>query len=178
VGTKLTEEEFARLESLAAASGQSVSEWAREALLAATTPTPTNPSNNQNQDAVLGEVLALRAIVLNLFYELAAGERITVERMKEIIGRADAKKGQLAPLDSQTSSATSRACVESMVSLGRALVRQLLALKFGQPRVMALDELIYEACHAAFTPYTIAPHVPPRGRKRRGNPFRPVRLAC
>ena len=30
VGTKLTEEEFARLESLAAASGQSVSEWARE----------------------------------------------------------------------------------------------------------------------------------------------------
>ena len=98
VGTKLTEEEFARLESLAAASGQSVSEWAREALLAATTPTPSspsNPSNNQNQDAVLSEVLALRAIVLNLFYELAAGEQITVERMKEIIGRADAKKGQL-----------------------------------------------------------------------------------
>ena len=94
VGTKLTEEEFARLESLAAASGQSVSEWAREALLAATTPTPSNPSN-QNPDAVLGEVLALRAIVLNLFYELAAGEQITVERMKEIIGRADAKKEQL-----------------------------------------------------------------------------------
>lgn len=95
VGTKLTEEEFARLESLAAASGQSVSEWARSALLAATTPTPSNPSNNPNQDAVLAEVLALRAIVLNLFYELAAGEQITVERMKEIIGRADAKKEQL-----------------------------------------------------------------------------------
>ena len=96
VGTKLTGEEFARLESLADASGQSVSEWAREALLAATTPTPnSNPSNNQNQDTVLGEVLALRAIVLDLFYELAAGEQITVERMKEIIGRADAKKEQL-----------------------------------------------------------------------------------
>ena len=35
------------------------------------------------------------AIVLNLSYELAAGEQITVERMKEIIGRADAKKEQL-----------------------------------------------------------------------------------
>ena len=100
VGTKLTEEEFARLESLAAASGQSVSEWAREALLAATTPTPshpptTNPNPNNSNDAVLGEVRALRAIVLNLFYDLAKGEEITVERMKEIIGRADAKKEQL-----------------------------------------------------------------------------------
>ncbi|MBY0507036.1 MAG: hypothetical protein K2X03_24175 [Bryobacteraceae bacterium] len=97
VGTKLTEEEFARLESLAAAAGQSVSEWARSALLAATTPTPvglsTNPNpNNQNQDAVLGEVRALRAIVLNLFFDLANGEEITVESVKEIIAKADAKK--------------------------------------------------------------------------------------
>lgn len=93
MGTKLTVEEFARLESLAAASGQSVSEWARGALLAATTPTPNSPSNNQNQDAVLGEVRALRAIVLNLFYDLASREPVTVERMREIIARADARKG-------------------------------------------------------------------------------------
>jgi hypothetical protein len=96
VGTKLTEDEFARLESLAAASGQSVSEWARSALLAATTPTPVsnpNPNNNQNQDAVLGEVRALRAIVLNLFFDLANGEEITVESVKEIIAKADARKG-------------------------------------------------------------------------------------
>jgi hypothetical protein len=97
VGTKLTEEEFARLESLAAASGQSMSEWARGALLAATaaattTPTPTTNPNNQNQDAVLGEVRALRAIVLNLFFDLANGDEITVERMQEIIARADTKK--------------------------------------------------------------------------------------
>jgi hypothetical protein len=93
VGTKLTEEEFARLESLAAESGQSVSEWARSALLTATTPTPTNPNPNNSDDAaLLGEVRALRAIVLNLFYDLANGEEITVERMQEIIARADAKK--------------------------------------------------------------------------------------
>lgn len=98
VGTKLTEEEFARLESLAAESGQSVSEWARGALLAAATvPTlASNPNpNNSNDAAVLGEVRALRAIVLNLFYGLANGEEITVERMQEIIAKADAKKGQL-----------------------------------------------------------------------------------
>ena len=94
VGTKLTEEEFARLESLAAASGQSVSEWARSALLAATTPTPTipNPNPNNPNDAVLAEVRALRAIVLNLFFDLANGEEITVESVKEIIAKADAKK--------------------------------------------------------------------------------------
>jgi hypothetical protein len=87
VGTKLTEEEFARLESLAAATGQSVSEWAREALLAATTPTPNPNPNNSNDAAVLGEVRALRAIVLNLFFDLAKGEEITVERVQEIIAR-------------------------------------------------------------------------------------------
>jgi hypothetical protein len=94
VGTKLTEEEFARLESLAAAAGQSVSEWARGALLAATTPTPEpgNPNPNNSNDAVLGEVRALRAIVLNLFFDLANGEEITVESVKEIIAKADAKK--------------------------------------------------------------------------------------
>lgn len=93
VGTKLTVEEFARLESLAAAAGQSVSEWAREALLAATTPTPNPNPNYSNDAAVLGEVRALRAIVLNLFFDLAKGEEITVERMREIIARADARKG-------------------------------------------------------------------------------------
>ncbi|MBM3787693.1 MAG: ribbon-helix-helix protein, CopG family [Acidobacteria bacterium] len=94
VGTKLTEEEFARLESLAAATGQSVSEWARSALLAAATPTPTvpNPNPNNSNDVVLGEVRALRAIVLNLFFDLANGEEITVESVKEIIAKADAKK--------------------------------------------------------------------------------------
>jgi len=93
VGTKLTEEEFARLESLAAEAGQSVSEWARSALLAATTPsTPSNPSNPNPDPEVLAEVRALRAIVLNLFFDLANGEEITVERMKEVIAKADAKK--------------------------------------------------------------------------------------
>jgi hypothetical protein len=39
-------------------------------MLAATTPPPSNPSiNNSSQDAVLGEVRALRAIVLNLFLD-------------------------------------------------------------------------------------------------------------
>jgi hypothetical protein len=96
VGTKLTEEEFAQLEALAAAAGQSVSEWARSALLATTTPSSPNPNpnNNHNQDAVLGEVRALRAIVLNLFFDLANGEEITVESVKEIIAKADAKKGR------------------------------------------------------------------------------------
>jgi len=69
-----------------------VSEWARSALLAATTPTPGSPNPNHSNDAVLGEVRALRAIVLNLFYDLANGDQITVERMQEIIARADTKK--------------------------------------------------------------------------------------
>lgn len=46
-----------------------------------------------SNDAVLGEVRALRVIVLNLFFDLAKGEEITVESVREIIAKADAKKG-------------------------------------------------------------------------------------
>lgn len=42
---------------------------------------------------MLGEVRALRAIVLNLFFDLANGEEITVESVKEIIAKVDARKG-------------------------------------------------------------------------------------
>ncbi len=58
VGTKLTEAEYERLERAAEARGLKLGEWARE---------------------------ALRTIVLNVMYELAAGEEIDAERMRSLI---------------------------------------------------------------------------------------------
>jgi hypothetical protein len=37
-------------------------------------------------------VLALRTILLNLFYALSRGERMTAEQMQQVIERADADK--------------------------------------------------------------------------------------
>jgi hypothetical protein len=75
VGTKLTEEEYARLEAAAARSGRTVGEWCREELLhaasaagengngSATAAAPASPA----EETLLAEVLALRTILLNLF---------------------------------------------------------------------------------------------------------------
>ena len=45
---------------------------------------------------MLAEVLALRTILLNAFYRLAQGEKLTEEGMQAIIDRADASKLQKA----------------------------------------------------------------------------------
>jgi hypothetical protein len=86
ITAKVTEEECASLEKLAAASGQTVSEWCREVLLERVSGT------DGQEPMVLAEVLALRTILLNLFYALGRGEEITGKEMQEIIARADAEK--------------------------------------------------------------------------------------
>ena len=75
-GTKLTEGEYERLERAAQARGLKLGEWVREVLLEACEPA------SRAEQAVLEEVLALRTIVLNVVYELAAGEEIDAERMQ------------------------------------------------------------------------------------------------
>jgi hypothetical protein len=86
VTTKVTEEECSCLERLAAASGQSVSEWCRDVLL------KRAKGRTASEPVTLAELLALRTILLNLFYALSRGEEITGEQMQEIIARADAEK--------------------------------------------------------------------------------------
>jgi hypothetical protein len=83
ISTKVTEAEYARFEALA--GNQTISEWARDVLSSAAKPQAC-------EHAILSEVLALRAALLNLFFKLARAERITAEEMQQIIERADADK--------------------------------------------------------------------------------------
>jgi hypothetical protein len=83
VGTKVTEDEYARLVRLA--QGQTLSEWVREVLLAMVTSRPAD-------EVLLAEVLALRTIVLNLHFALASGETPTADAMKRLIERTDEEK--------------------------------------------------------------------------------------
>ena len=90
VGTKLTEEEYARLEAAAAKRGVAVGEWCREELLqAAGEPAPVGNGHATIRDAIsilapiakpadetlLAEVLALRTILLNSFATWPKGTR-------------------------------------------------------------------------------------------------------
>jgi hypothetical protein len=87
IGTKVSEEEYARLEALA--GGRAMSEWAREVLL-------RELDGRRTEDIVLAEVLALRTILLNAFYRLAEREKLTAEELQSFIDRADATKLQKA----------------------------------------------------------------------------------
>jgi Ribbon-helix-helix protein, copG family len=85
IGTKVTEEEYARLEELAAAAGQSMSEWVRAILL-------DQQCAKGTEETVLAELLSLRTILLNLLFTVAKGESMTGEQMQAVIDRADASK--------------------------------------------------------------------------------------
>ena len=88
IGTKVTEEEFARLQACAAERGLSVSEWCREVLLDSTNNTHGSPA----EQIVLAEVIALRTIVANLIYAFTSDGKVTRERMAAFIERADKSK--------------------------------------------------------------------------------------
>jgi len=86
VGTKVTDEEYARFEALAA--GQSMSEWVRDTLLAADRPASASPAD----EALMAELLALRTILLNVLFKVANGEKVSAEAMQQLIDRADGDK--------------------------------------------------------------------------------------
>jgi hypothetical protein len=83
VSTKVTDEEYAQFEALA--GEQTISEWARDVLLKATKP-------KAGEQTVVGEVLALRTILLNIHFAISQGQTLTVEEMQQLIERADQNK--------------------------------------------------------------------------------------
>jgi hypothetical protein len=90
IGTKVSEEEYARLEALA--GGRALGEWMREVLLRELDGRRARPA----EETLLAEIMALRTILLNLHFVVAKGEAITAEGMQAIIDRADAGKEQKA----------------------------------------------------------------------------------
>src|SRR5688500_18457589 len=92
IGTKVTPEEYTRIQRLA--GEQPVSEWVRAALLRAAEP-PTSDATGIAA-TVLAEVLALRGILLNLHFHVCSGAPVTAETMQRLIDRADQDKRQQA----------------------------------------------------------------------------------
>lgn len=81
--TKVTEEEYARLQELATGAGQSMGEWARTVLLAQV---------NSSQEIILAEVLGLRMLYLNTVQILGRRGELTIDELRKLIERVDREK--------------------------------------------------------------------------------------
>jgi hypothetical protein len=93
LGTKVSEEEFAQLEAAASERALTLSEWCRETLLASVNGQGEKSADAGRADqALMAELVALRAILLNVLFKLANGEKPTAEEMQRLIDRADSDK--------------------------------------------------------------------------------------
>jgi hypothetical protein len=97
----VSEEEFAQLEAAASERGLTLSEWCRETLLAsvngqgqksADLSSAIASASGTGQAALMAELVALRAILLNVLFKLANGQAVTAEEMQRLIDRADSDK--------------------------------------------------------------------------------------
>jgi hypothetical protein len=97
IGTKVSDDEYAQLERAAQKSAKTLGEWCREVMLANANGQPSKLNGTGPEaNAVMAEVIALRAILLNVLFKQANGERLTPEEMQRLIDRADSDKVQKA----------------------------------------------------------------------------------
>ena len=93
IGFKVSEEEYARLEEAARAAGFTLGEWCRQVVLEDASGEEIKPTGTGAEaQALMAEVVALRAILLNVLFKLAQGEKPTAEEMQRLIDRADSDK--------------------------------------------------------------------------------------
>ena len=93
IGFKVSEEEYARLETAARAGGFTLGEWCRQVVLEDASGEEIKPTGTGAEaQALMAELVALRAILLNVLFKLANGEKPTAEEMQRLIDRADSDK--------------------------------------------------------------------------------------
>lgn len=91
IATRLTEAEFAEVESAATNAGQKVSEWLRCAALA-----QVRAERQEHTDPILlAEIVGMRALMLNLFARASEGP-LNKEDLRKISTYADAVKQRKA----------------------------------------------------------------------------------
>ena len=94
IGFKVSEEEYSQTGNVGAdrAGGRSVSGAARWCWRARTASRRRRGRARAEAQALMAELVALRAILLNVLFKLANGEKPTAEEMQRLIDRADSDK--------------------------------------------------------------------------------------
>jgi hypothetical protein len=104
LSTKVSQEELAQLEAAASKRGLTLSEWCRcrKTLLASGNGQEPKASSDPDGTghAVMAELVALPAILLNVMFKLANGQPLTAEEMQRLIDRADSDKPRRHGTDS------------------------------------------------------------------------------
>jgi hypothetical protein len=93
IGTRVSEQEYARLERVAQKASKTLAEWCREVMLTSANGGAAETAvAGARAEALMAEVVALRAILLNVLFKQSNGERLTAEEMQRLIDRADSDK--------------------------------------------------------------------------------------
>lgn len=92
VGGKFTDAEAKALGKKAAEQGQLLSEWAREAMLAAGRQQQQDRANS----ALFVEVQALRLLLINTLEPLLRGDTMTADQFKDLLRQVKANKRRAA----------------------------------------------------------------------------------
>ena len=90
IGFKVSQEEYAQLETAAQASRQTLGEWCREMILRG------GASNAAAPDPALAEIIGVRLLLVNVLGPVAAGEKVTPEKFNQLLDQISKAKHQLA----------------------------------------------------------------------------------
>ena len=85
---KVTSGEQRELEAAAGAAGKALSEWARDTLL--------EEARRSKDDALFTEIIATRMLLVNLLKPLLMGQKVTPERLTEIMTTVRTEKRKAA----------------------------------------------------------------------------------
>ena len=96
IGFKVSEEEYAQLETAAQADGRTLGEWCREAILRG-----GSASNAAAHDPALAEIIGVRLLLVNVLGPVAAGEKVTPEKFNQMLDQISEAKHQLAAKQQQ-----------------------------------------------------------------------------
>lgn len=88
IGAKVSEQEYAEIETRAAAENKTTSAWVRDVLLAQV----GSPTAHKETCIVLGELLALRTIIATLQFEASVRPPLKPETVREVMAVADRDK--------------------------------------------------------------------------------------
>src|SRR5580658_433873 len=91
IGFKVSEEEYAQLETAAQADGRTLGEWCREAILRG-----GSASDAAAHDPALAEIIGVRLLLVNVLGPVAAGEKVTPEKFNQLLDQISEAKHQLA----------------------------------------------------------------------------------
>jgi hypothetical protein len=86
IGFKVSEDEYAQLETAAQASGQTLGEWCRETIL----------RGGASHDPALAEIVGVRLLLVNVLRPVAAGEKLAPEAFDKLLDQISEVKHELA----------------------------------------------------------------------------------